>query len=136
MYYIEDLLRNLNYKPINEFHKHNIKKSLYMITSDIPEEENVTVYSKVIQKNLKYEDSVTGDLILEANFNFALVFIVCDNEIVDSFAQPLNTYRIRTEKDKDFVDEILSEFQKDIDKIDKIVLREEDKNNETKGTEA
>lgn len=108
-------LRQKQYKPIGEFDKPTLKFALNVATSDIIADQNTTIYTKIVQKTLSYSNLKTNEIIYKSSFSFALFFVVNNNEIVDAFCQSIQSFRMRTEFDKNAFDEILSEFQADID---------------------
>ena len=108
-------LRQKQYKPVGEYEKPKIRFALSLVTNDILTDQNTTIYAKIIQKSLEYSNTKTNETIYRSSFVFAFLLVVHNDEIVDAFCQSIESFRLRTEFDKNALDEILSDFQADID---------------------
>jgi hypothetical protein len=121
----EQNFKERKYVHICENNDNSVLNELYLAIKD-KKDVKITdsfgraydIYVKNIIKKITYTEITDPKKIaFETQFVFGLYFIVDEEkeEIIDSFMQPLSVFRLRTEHDKNYFNEICDEFGKDTD---------------------
>lgn len=107
-------LSKYGYRKASELTKiNNLIKPLLDCGYDIDQ-----IYAKTLKEVITYSDEVTEEVAFKSIFHFAYICVVEEDEIVDMFMQPINSFRLRTNQDKKSLESLVSVFEKELQELE------------------